>query len=473
MKRHQEGDRDDHGKRGKGDKGGGKHSKGKDKGTGIISTNGLGTVRRHAFKVLCADPLAANLIGKSGSTRAQIEQETGASVWISKRDELFPNPPFRLLILHADEPRQIMDAVEAIVPKIVEVGDRDRELGELESPLLGKAGGEYVFHCALPAMIRGKLIGSKGVNIQALREKTGCKVFVENNAYNGHLATRIIGTPDNMRHVLQLLNEAVVEVADSEEFHQWVNSQPQAEGKGQDTRRRDPPRERDRERSREPRRDRDRQDRDRHDSRRGYRSRSPAHTETKLAVRDQGQEEPPRGRHEEHHDDHVDQGPGLLRDPRFSPLEEMPDLPPLECIGELVRQLPTGSADMDHQFSCELQTDSLMAVMDDETQRYIEQRTSATIALKDAPGDDGAAFTSIMFTGPVLSTYFAHFLLMQRVHEHRRAQEEEEAATGEAQDVDVAELKAQVARLQAQLENRTGKGKGGGGGGKQRGGGRR
>jgi len=470
MGRPQEGDRDDHAKRGKGDKGGGKHSKGKDKGTGIISTNGLGTVRRHAFKVLCADPLAANLIGKSGSTRAQIEQETGASVWISKRDELFPNPPFRLLILHADEPRQIMDAVEAIVPKIVEVGDRDRELGELESPLLGKADGEYVFHCALPAMIRGKLIGSKGVNIQALREKTGCKVFVENNAYNGHLATRIIGTPDNMRHVLQLLNEAVVEVADSEEFHQWVNSQPQAEGgkgDGKDKRSRDPPRERDRERSREPRRDRDHQDRDRPDSRRGYRSRSPAQG------RDQAQAGPPRGRHEEHHDDHVDQGPGLLRDPRFSPLEELPDLPPLEVIGELVRQLPTGSADVDHQFSCELATDSLRDVMDDETQRYIEQRTSTTIVLKEAAGDDGAAYTSIMFTGPVLSTYFAHFLLMQRVHEQRRAQEEEEAAAGEAEDVDVAELKAQVARLQAQLETRTGKGKGGGGGSKQRGGGRR
>merc|ERR1719512_459088 len=89
-------------KRSKGGKGGKNRGKGDGGGKG-----GLGNVKRCAFKVLCTDPFAANLIGPKGSTRAQIEEEAGCSLWISKRDELFPNPSFRLLILHADEPSQV------------------------------------------------------------------------------------------------------------------------------------------------------------------------------------------------------------------------------------------------------------------------------------------------------------------------------------------------------------------------------
>merc|ERR1719277_2687009 len=132
-----------------------------------------------------------------------------------------------------------------MVPKLVETANRDRECGmppgygEGESALIGREENEYVFHVAIPAKARGKLIGPKGANIQQLRAETGAKVFVENESYDGHQAARIIGPPEVLVQALQLVNDIVQEQAGTEEFAEWADCRQfsgAAKGKGGDHR---------------------------------------------------------------------------------------------------------------------------------------------------------------------------------------------------------------------------------------------
>jgi len=360
----------------------------------------------------------------------------------------------------------------------------------------------------LPAMIRGKLIGSKGVNIQDLREKTGAKIFVDNNAFQQHHAVRVIGVPDVILHVLHYFNEFMNEVADSEEFFQWIIHQPYGPPPGaqdtrepcgdfkrgdcnrgdrcryshdlggQDTRelcgdfkrgdcnrgdrcryshdlggqdrRRDPPRDR------SPRRDRDREPPRDGGPRvpvRSHRSPPPGRARSPQRKTRDRQEEEDLSLHG-NGSGNVVLREGLFRDPRFSSLEDIPlDAPALEALDATNRKLPAGAATMAHALSCELQSEVVQDVIDPETQRYIEEKTGTEIAMEDRDG----GFLYISFTGPLFSTYLAHSILMMRVHEARLAKEKEEEekeqarlADGASQD-DVAELKAQVERLQAQL----------------------
>jgi len=409
---------------GKGGKGGGSGDKASGKGISIV---GLGVPKRYAFKVLCSDPLAANLIGKEGKTRAQIEEETGTSVWISKRNELYPSPQFRLLILHADEPDQVLAALELVVPRLVDVAERDKELGE--SPLIGKDDGEYVFHCALPAMIRGKLIGSKGANIKDLRERTGAKIFVDNEVYSGHHATRVIGVPEKIREVLKILNDAVQEAADTEDFASWIVCQPEA-ASSQD-RRRSPPRDRHREppRDRSPRRDASpkRQGRNR--------GRRPAQGGIEDQLHDEGnyQEEFP----------------------------SVPDGPPLEAMIAMVenRTIQRGALDLSHALNVMLPANEAPSV---EFKQFVEDRTHTKMTITET---EDLNSVEVMIVGPLLETYLAHFLVMQQVHEMRARQEAEQQQHENAAGADVEALRAQVEALQKQLatvaanQQREGKGR--------------
>jgi hypothetical protein len=427
MKRHSDGGEESHSKRNKGKSKGGGKSRSKGDGGGI-SIVGLGQPRKYAFKVLCSDPLAANLIGKEGKTRAQIEEDTGSSVWISKRDETFPKPAFRLLILHADEPHQVLNALDQVVPRLVEVATRDRENGDLESPLVGKEPGEYVFHCTVPALIRGKLIGTKGANIQELREQTGAKIFVDNDAFSGHHATRIIGVPEKITDVLRRLNEFVQEVAGTEEFDQWIVCQPEAAGSSQSRdRRRSPPRERERDRHRGAPRERD-QPKDNPPRRRG----------------DSRPRQASRGRHGARED--RGHGGDSADESYFPHVPDLPN-PPLDSLDKLASAFPEGAVQYDHSINCELPECDFT----EDLHRFIEEKTGAklNVSTLNDPDSEDSPFVNIQFIGPLFSTYLAHAIVMQQVHSRRA---EQEAAANEAPAPDVADLKAQVEALQAQLK---------------------
>jgi hypothetical protein len=122
----------------------------------------------------------------------------------------------------------------------------------------------------------------------------------------------------------------------------------------------------------------------------------------------------------------------------------------MEAVERLSQQLPPGVIDGDHSLSSELEAELLKDILDEQAQRLIEDRTYTRIETLDSGTDeDGTSYIRITITGPLLSTYLAHYLLMQRVHEHSAAEHGGQGGEGGK----VAELQAQVAALQNQLRS--------------------
>mmetsp|Transcript_52806 Transcript_52806/g.123517 ORF Transcript_52806/g.123517 Transcript_52806/m.123517 type:complete len:482 (-) Transcript_52806:52-1497(-) len=416
----------DPGRRGGGGGGGGK---------------GLGPVGRHVFKVLCTDPLAANVIGHGGQSRAELEQATGCSVWISKREELFPEPHMRLLVLHAPQAGSVQAALERLVPKLIEVADRDRTNGE-DTSLLGKEDGEYVFYCALPVSVRGRLIAQKGKEISMVRERSGAKIFVENESFDGHCSTRVIGREQNIVAALGNLNNLVQEEASQPGFVEWAETKPfnaaargvslagggsggsggGGGGGGGGGQKRLRPRS-------DPRGGGGRPPRDDH--------------------RGDGGKGPPAG------------GPPPLRGQdldeqtfqRF--VDDVPvEGPPLETIGVLSELLEADEVQAEHQISF-----CLPLPLGEQLHGFIQERSGCMIHVHEKENQPEDIEYTIQ--GPLLNTYLAHLLVMKTYHEEERRKREElareaemaqaaEPVSSEApQDVDF--LRAQIETLQAQL----------------------
>mmetsp|Transcript_8940 Transcript_8940/g.16080 ORF Transcript_8940/g.16080 Transcript_8940/m.16080 type:complete len:469 (-) Transcript_8940:36-1442(-) len=407
---------------------------------------GLGPVGRHVFKVLCTDPLAANVIGHGGQSRAELEQGTGCSVWISKREELFPEPHMRLLVLHAQQPNSVQAALERLVPKLIEVADRDRQTGD-ETSLLGKEEGEYVFYCALPVAVRGRLIAQKGKEISMVRERSGAKIFVENESFDSHCSTRVIGREQNIVLALQNLNNLVQEEAGQPGFVEWAETKPFNATRGGV-------------------------------SLSGGGGGGGGGGQKRLRPRSD-----PRGGGRPPRDDHPRGGdhPGgdggqnraalipprqELDEPTFQKfVEEVPtDLPPLETIRECSELLEAQELEAEHQIIFCLQ-----APLGEQLHSFIQDRSGCNISIHEK--DDGGQDLEYTIQGPLLNTYLAHLLVMKTYHEESRRQREEAMREAEMnqtaepleapQDVDA--LKAQIETLQAQLAMAQGGGGGGGG----------
>jgi len=399
---------------GKGGKDGGKRKGGAKGGGGKEGggRSGLGELRAYAFKVLCSDPVAANVIGHQGATRQEIEEETGCNVWLSKRDSVFPRTQCRLIILHADTPAQVLAALKRMTKQLVEVAEKDRDQNtDVETPLLGKEADEYIFRAALPSFIRGKLIGTKGANIKQLREETGARIFVENEMYDGHQFTRVIGPPHIIDIALERLNTLIQEEADTDDFRHWaavnwfdpqmvpITAQDRMQGHSEhDSYSRDTAR---------PRRDR----------------RSPS----------RGRGGPPPGN-------------GGYPEPR-------PAVAAVEELGQLTRDFPTGALDLNHAVSCDLPSNCVGALIGTKGEyvRHVERSTNTQISFSSTPGDNSGhdEYRTLTITGALYWVYTAHAMIMKRYHE-KEAQNWQREAESNAQDK-VEDLQAKINKLQSEL----------------------
>lgn len=434
-------DEDTIGKRsggGKGKSGGSKGSKG--------AGRGLGPVRRFAFKALCTDPFAANVIGKNGEARAEMEQDTGCSIWVSKRDEVYPFPQLRVLVLHADELEQITKALDALVNKMVEVANRDDEGSQMK----GKEDGEYVFHSALPAFIRGRLIGNRGANIQNLREATGAKIFVENENFDGHHAARVIASPDIIQKTMRCLNEIVQEEVGSDEYVTWVSrhgltnpSNDGGKGKTKD---------------RAGKGGKDRGGRDRGDRERRSRDRERRH---RSRSRDRTRDYNSHG-YDNHQEESQEQD--YQQEPEVSVrFGDVSEGPPLLAMEDLAKEFPDTTLDATYSVSCDLPSKIIVAMIAQDYVRQIQEKTRTEIVIED----ESEGLQHIMIQGPLLSSYYAHMLIMKAYQDLEQAereaalaaeeaarQEEEarqEAAAQAPQAATVEALQAQLQALQSQL----------------------
>lgn len=165
---------------------------------------------RHAFKVLCTDGLAAALLGERGRVKDEIQKETGTKLTFSNRQDYFPHTAYRVLGIYSDREDGILRALDLVMHRIVEEGDKERREPPPQGPEhLGKEEGEYVYRFCVTKRMSSQIIGTGGANISAIRQETGAKVFVENDTQMGHRMGRIIGQPEHIVACLHKINEFV------------------------------------------------------------------------------------------------------------------------------------------------------------------------------------------------------------------------------------------------------------------------
>jgi len=372
-------------------------------------------VKKHVFKILCPDSVAAHIIGHSGTTRQEIENASGSNIWVSKRDCFFPDTKCRILVIHADEPNKVFAALQLTVPKLVDVALKEREKGggkggpDPDAPLMGKEDGEFIYRFCLPSLVKGQLIGPKGANIKDLRERTRAKIFVENEIYDEHQAVRIIGTQEKILGVLLIVHEMIQNQADDPRFHDWALHQVFGDGKGC---------------GKGGKNDKGGKDHyDDRDDRRG-------------------------GKGEKGFDDRGDRGDRGGRDNRGGDNRSHgPSNVDVGGLLQLAGEFPQGAIEMDHALNFELPSGRVGALIgkSGEYVRHVEGSTGAKVAFE---GSKESEYRSISITGPLMATYAAHLMLMKKYHE--KECEELEKSSMKAQKTNA--LESQIAELQAQLE---------------------
>jgi len=397
------------------------------------------------IKVLCPDALIAAMIGKGGDVRKQIEEDTGCRMKISGREEFFPGTRCRVLVATAPEPHSIGAFVSIVVDRTEDVARRGGEgkgAGHREdvAQLHGKESGEIVVRTAMPHACTGAIIGTRGSRIKELRETTRCKVFVENDAYEGHQMVRLIGTPQAINTAMPQLLQMVDEEMGEDALSQWAlhtsfdpNAVPtgkKGKGAGRDGKgpRQDVGRSRSRSKGRHPPRSGKGSGRER--------SKDPADEFGQEGYGDEA---------------------AIAEEHPFMPVPVFGSS--MEAIQQLSDEFEPGRLEMDHAISCDLPSDRVAPWLKrrDEFVNHVKEATGAMMYFEQ---EKGKKHHTITLQGPLTACYAAHLVLMKRYHEddareeerQRREEEEVEADTADTGGgSEITDLQNKLADLQKQL----------------------
>jgi len=202
---------------------------------GPNSKRGNFHLSKHCVKVLCPDALVTSLMGPRGSTKDQLQMETGTKLIFSNKNDYYPESKYRVLGVFSDDLARLGLMFERILPRIVEMGDQEREVtpswARETAEFVGKEPGEYLFRICIAKKVSSALIGREGGAIKRLRAETGAKIFIDNNTYAGHQLVRIIGGQDSILRCLERINEVVAKERGSEEEYQaWAQRVNFSEG---------------------------------------------------------------------------------------------------------------------------------------------------------------------------------------------------------------------------------------------------
>ncbi|CAJ1441571.1 unnamed protein product, partial [Effrenium voratum] len=145
-----------------------------------------------------------------GSVKDEIQQETGARLVFSNRNDYFPDTKYRVMGIYSDDPGVILDVFSCMMPLLIKHGDDERKSQPSgQTDLCGKEHGEYIFRFILTRRMQSQIVGTGGSNIKFIRQDSGAKVFVENESILGHRAGKVIGTPNTILAALRHVNEFV------------------------------------------------------------------------------------------------------------------------------------------------------------------------------------------------------------------------------------------------------------------------
>jgi len=409
---------------------GGDKGKGKGKGGG---GGGKGSAKRYpniqdlpyCFKVLCPEDLVGSLMGNGGRNKDQIQDETGARLMVSQRNEYYPTTRFRILSVHSDSTDGTLLALGKILDKIIECGQKEKsqnqdQVGKDDLEFLGKGQGkgseEYVFRVGVSVKMSGAIIGSKGAKVKDIRHQSRARVSIDKAVQADHQELKIVAKPDGIMTALSMINPSIQEESGSPWFQEW--STYVFPGGGDDMRRdaRRPPNS---ERERSPRR--------------GGGGKGGKWEERRSSA-GEPESEPAEGQ----------DGEGTLDENTMS------------ALADTVRSLPVDRLEPEYEMSCDLPKEKVTWLIGRSGERVkdVRRRTECKIHFDEAT-DNGQQRMAVK--GNMVDVYRCHAMMMLRYHQEP-AQHGEPAAA--APDENVNALHAKIEELQRQLEEKQKAGKG-------------
>lgn len=402
--------------------------------------------RKHAFKLLCPDVLITSIMGPRGTNKDAMEEETGCKIIFSNRDEFYPGTYFRTLCIYSDEPDPIVTVLERVVEHVVQCGEQELQNPPTkgEGDFVGKEEGTYMIRAAVSVRMSGAIIGPKGANVQAIRDESNAKLFIDKNNFLGHQMLKVLAPPDGLRLALTRVNECVQTEAGTEEFMQWAairvfsedgNGEAKA-GKGK-------------EKGKEKGKDKGKEKGKEKGKGKSSTTSGAAGDELHWNEEDGGHDRSrsPYRVHASEDDqaawqeggDYAGCGGGCGQGPDVDPGM-------LQALGATCEEFPEGTLEMEYTVTCELPSQKVSALIGKkgENIQKVRRSTGARIHFEEVQGA-GESQQTLLIQGPLLRVYKAHALMMRRYHEA----DMESAPVAETPSV--KQLQEQLEELQRQL----------------------
>jgi len=129
-----------------------------------------------AVKLLVSNNMAGSIIGRSGQTIADLQQESGARIKLSQAGDCYPGTSERICLVQG-EVKQVKLAVQLILQKLHETyqeqlesnSDRDGNHHNMKS----NSRFNFSVRMLVPSQSCGMLIGRSGANINKIKEASG------------------------------------------------------------------------------------------------------------------------------------------------------------------------------------------------------------------------------------------------------------------------------------------------------------
>lgn len=206
-------------------------TKGKSEDGPGAKTKGSPSILPYVMKYLAGDALAAAIIGKGGSTIAEIRTSCNAKLGLTDKGEIFPGTECRVLTAQATSEADLNQVSAQVVDKLVELV---KSAGASEA--CGN-DGELKLRALVPRGAVGSIIGKGGGVIKELRESTGAKISIGEPVGSGQNAEQIIsisGSAEALRTVLAEVNRQIQLLTSEPWFSTWstTSSTMKAMGNG-------------------------------------------------------------------------------------------------------------------------------------------------------------------------------------------------------------------------------------------------
>ena len=137
--------------------------------------NFVSSNERRMLKMLVSDNVAGAIIGKSGQTIADMQEQSNARIKVSQTGEFFPGTNERIVLI-SGAVQSILDAQELIWDKISQYGKS--RFNRREPPHHDNGNEMAVGKILVPNDAGGLIIGRAGATIKGIHEESGAKVQI-------------------------------------------------------------------------------------------------------------------------------------------------------------------------------------------------------------------------------------------------------------------------------------------------------